>query len=320
MATVSRVLNDPSRVSPRSRKRVHASIEALEYIPDSSARALSAGRTHCIGAVIPTLEHSIYATFVEAMQTRIMREGYSLVVASSGFEPARELFLVKSLASHGVDAFVLSGATHGREIYSFLEERNLPYVHTSVYLPESPHPCVGYDNRRAAYEVTQHLHTLGHRVIAALVGTRANNDRMVMRVDGIRGALAEFDLKLPESRICECVYQIGRAREAFRQLLARGDQFTAVICGNDILAFGVMLEAAAKGIHIPGDISVVGFDDLELASQITPGLTTVATPSEKMGTATAEHLLARLTGSQYSLHTEIPLRLILRGSTAPPPG
>ena len=126
-------------------------------------------------------------------------------------------------------------------------------------------------------------------------------------------------LALPESRIVERPYSIAQAREGFRELIRRAPEVTAIICGNDVLAFGVILEAQAMGIAVPQEISVVGFDNLEWAAEITPALTTVQVPTYDMGIATADYLIGQLTGAPVAHHTKIEVNLILRGSTAAAP-
>lgn len=312
-------MNKPDTVSEVLRLRVRAAIERLNYVPDSAARSLSMRRTQVISAVVPTLDYSIFARFLEALQHRAGEVGYSVVLSTNGFDPERELEQARALIGHGVEALMLSGEQHSPELHRFLTSRNIPYVHTDVYSPDSHHPCVGYDNRSAAKQVVAHLLNLGHRDIAALVGPRATNDRMALRIAGARVGLEERGLELSEGRIVERPYSIAKARDGFRELMRREPEVTAIVCGNDVLAFGVILEAQAMGIKVPQDLSVVGFDNLEFAAEINPPLTTIQVPTYDMGIAAADYLIGQLTGVPVATHTKIEINFILRGSTGPAP-
>ena len=322
VASVSRTLNKPETVSEGMQRRVQAAIERLGYVPNSAARALSLQRTHAIGAIVPSLDYSIFARFIEALQNRAGKSGYSVMLSTCGFAPDyqdRELEQARALIGHGIDALIVSGEHHRADLYRLLEARAIPYAHTSVYNSDSPHPCVGYDNKGAAMQVVAHLLSLGHENFGALIGARVSNDRMTLRIEGARTALEERGLALPESRIVERPFSIVQARAGFRELIRREPAITALICGNDVLAFGVLLEAQAMGVEVPGSLSVVGFDNLEWAAEIEPPLTTVQVPTFDMGVATADYLIGELTGVPVPRHTKIETNLILRGTTGPAP-
>ena len=319
VASVSRALNQPDLLSAKALERVQDAIERLNYIPNSAARALSRQRMNTIGAVIPTLGHSVFAAFIDAYQSRAEALGYRVVMANTHFDAARELAEVRNLLSYGIEGFLLAGETHDPELHRLLAKRRVPYVHTSVFSPDSPHPTVGYDNRAATRRVTDYLISLGHRRIAALPGPRATNDRMVYRVAGIREALTARGLALPESLIVERKYSIAHARDGARELLSRRPRPTAIVCGQDVLAFGTILEAQEQGLRVPEDLSVTGFDDVEFAAHVNPSLTTIDVPVEDMGLRAAEHLIAQLNGESPPRHLRIPVDLVVRDSTGPVP-
>ncbi len=319
VASVSRTLNRPQSVSLAIRRKVEEAIGRLGYVPNPAARSLSLRRSHSIGAVVPTLDYSIFARFIEALQHRANEAGYNVILSTSGFDPEQELEQARGLLAHGVEALMLSGESHLPALHQLLREREIPYLHTSVFNPKSPHPSVGYDNLGAAKDATKHLLELGHQRFGAIIGPRATNDRMALRVEGIRQALAAQRLFLPERNIVEKPYSIALAREGFRELYRREPEVTAILCGNDVLAFGVILEAQAAGLRVPQDLSVIGFDNLEWAAEITPALTTVKVPTGDMGVAAANYLINRLTGKPAPMHTELALTLIIRGSSGPVP-
>lgn len=319
VASVSRALNRPDLLSDKALSRVQEAIERLNYIPNSAARALSLQRMNTIGAVIPTLGHSIFDAFMGAYQSRAEALGYRVVLATTDFDRGNELAQVRNLLGYGIEGFLLSGERHKPELHRLLSARGVPYVHTDVFNPTSEHPTVGYDNRLATRRATEHLLNLGHRRIAALPGVQETNDRMVYRVAGIRDALEARGLELPEDLIVERKYSIAHARDGARELLSRRPRPTAIICGHDVLAFGTILEAQELGLKIPEDLSVIGFDDVEFAGHVSPSLTTVHVPVEDMGERAAEHLIAQLSGQSTPRHVRVEVNLVVRDSTGPAP-
>lgn len=320
IATVSRAFNRPESVNAETRARVVEAAGRLFYVPDNAARALSSQRSRRIGALIPTIDDSIFARFVMSIQRALGDVGYGLVVGINQFDPELELKEVRSLVESGVDAVVLCGERRPMEVYDLLQAHGLPYLVTHAYVPESPHPCVGYDNRAGAEEATRYLLDLGHRHLAAMDFPAAANDRAEMRAAGMAAALAERGLALAPGARIERPFSFEDGRLGLRTLLDHAPETTAVVCGNDILAIGAMLEAEVLGRRIPADLSIVGFDDLDLASQMKPGLTTVHVPTSVMGKRTAEALLLMLAGTPAPHATRIATSLIIRGTTGPAPG
>ncbi len=319
VATISRALNTPDKVAQRTRERVLEAVRELNYIPDSAARALSLRRTHIIGAVIPTIDNSIFARFIQALQRRVAAEGYTLIIASYDFDLDIEWAQLQSLVANGAEAVVLSGENHRPGLYSLLTSKGIPYVNTSIYNPESRHPCVGYDNYGAAKEACEYLLDQGHRRIAVIANILAQNDRAAARVAGIRAALAERGLSLPDDHLVERPFTIADGREALHHLMALEPRPTAVLCGNDVQGFGALLAAQSLDISVPRDLSIVGFDDLDWASEVEPSLTTVNVPTDTMGEAAGAYLLALLRGETPPSATRIPVELLVRGSTGPAP-
>jgi LacI family transcriptional regulator len=222
-----------------------------------------------------------------------------------------------------VDALALTGISQRPELLARLAQRGLPWVHTGSFPAPTGTACVGFKNREAIARAVQYLLDLGHRRIGMVAGITAHNDRAAQRVAGVRSALAKARLRLAPQHVVESAYTVGAARAATRQLLLAepaATRPTALLCGNDVLAFGAMLECAAQGLDVPGDVSVVGFDDLDLARQWRPALTTVHVPAELMWTQAADYLLARLDGSLAKpVQHEMQVELVVRESTAVAP-
>jgi len=318
-ATVSRCLNAAETVRPELRERVQAAIVELGYTPHGAARALASQRARTIGAVIPTLDNAIFATGIQAMQDRLSSAGYTLLLASSNYNAAEESKQVESLIERGLDGLMLIGEARPPGLYELLEKKAVPYVNTWTHRPDSRHPTIGFDNRGAAHRVATYLIDMGHADIAMIAGITAGNDRAEERLAGVRAAMSERGLAFGPGRVIEAPYSIGDGRHALRRLMAASPRPTAVICGNDVLAYGALFECHALGIAVPGRVSITGFDDLELAAELAPALTTMHVPSDDMGRLAAEYLLDRIDGQPTTGATNLDIDLIIRGSTGPPP-
>lgn len=319
-ATVSRALSTPAKVKPATAARIEQAVQTLGYVAHGAARALASRRTQTIGAVIPTLDNAIFASTVYALQKALGEARYTLLLASHEFDAAVEMRATRTLIERGVDGVVLVGATHEPGVLELLESHRKPYVFTWALDASGRHPCVGFDNRAAAIRMTRHLLALGHREFAVISGLTAGNERAGERLDGIREALAAAGIRLDPARVVERPYTLSAGRDGLREVLAASPRPTAVMCGNDVLAIGALAESQALGYAVPRELSITGFDDLEIASVVTPALTTVRFPTADLGTYAARHLLARLSGQPFEMRTELPVALVVRASTAPPPG
>ena len=315
-ATVSRALNQPEVVRAELRQRIEAAIVELGYVPDAGARALSTKRSGTIGAVIPTIDNAIFAKGIEALQKYLDGQGYQLLVAVTEYDLDVESRQALDLVARGVDGLIFMGNSQLPALAALLKRRALPCVHVGVPNAPSGAPVVGFDNQAAAARATRFVLDLGHREIAMLAGITKDNDRARARLGGVRQALKEVRLPLPAHRVVEKPYNLAAAREGLRELLAHNPPPTAVLCGNDVLAFGALMEAARQKVKVPRDLSIVGFDDLELARHLEPALTTMHVPTEEMWRVGGERLLAMIHGEKVPAVTEVEVRLVVRESTA----
>jgi LacI family transcriptional regulator len=318
LSTASRALAEPDLVLPATRARILEAAARLGYVPHGAARALASRRSRTIGAVVPTLDNPIFATSIQALQQRIAREGYTLLMGSHEYDLQAEVKVVSALVERGVDGVVLVGLDHSPELHRMLAKSAIPFELTWATDASRIHYSLGFSNRLAAASVAQHLMELGHRDFAMISGQTTSNDRARERVAGVREALSARGLKLPARRVLEIPFGIAAARTALGRLLDSGERFTALVCGNDLLALGALLEAAARGIEVPRRLSVTGFDDIELAGEFAPALTTIHLPVADIGRIAAERMLARIGGGEVPKSHEIPVHLVVRNSTAPP--
>ncbi|MCU0965469.1 MAG: LacI family DNA-binding transcriptional regulator [Burkholderiaceae bacterium] len=318
-ATVSRVLNGLGGVREALRRKVMAAVDRLGYVPNAGARAMMLRRSGTIGAIFPTVDNAIFAKAIDALQRRLAESGLQLLLATSDYDPQTEARQALALLSSGVDGLLLCGCGQSAELLQRLAQRGVPVVHVMTWPAPPGLAAVGFDNRRAMGQAVRYLLDLGHRRIAMLAGVTQGNDRAAARLAGVREALQAAGLELPPSLLVERRYGLAAAREGLRMLMQARPAPTAVVCGNDVLAFGALLEARRLGIDVPAQLSIVGFDDLDLASHLEPALTTVHVPAEAMWRRAADLVLALLRGEPPPPAVEVQVSLVVRGSTGPAP-
>lgn len=290
----------------------------LGYVPHGAARALVSRRSGTLGAILPTIDNPIFASATQAMARELAGASRTLLIASHEYDPAAEVAAARALVERGVDGLVLVGTDHPPALFEALDRAGVPYELIWSLEAGGFHHCVGFANREASARCATHLLERGHTRFAVLAGELGHNDRARDRVAGVRDALAARGIELPDARVVETTFSLGGGRRGLRTLWERlgRDGFTALVCGNDLIALGALMEAAAAGIRVPDDLSVVGFDDIELAAEFSPGLTTVHVPSGDIGRIAAQRLLARLEGKRPAREHRIEVELVVRGSTA----
>lgn len=318
-ATVSRCLNDPEKVVKATRTRVMQAVESLGYTPNFAARAMAANRSFTIGAIIPTMDNAIFARGLQAFQDHLRENGYTLLVSSSAYDPEVEREQIRTLVARGADGLLLIGHARDAEIHSYLKRHQVPALVAWSFDPEAMQPSVGFNNTEAMSELAQAIISVGHRRIAMISGWTKGNDRAQGRVAGVRQAMAESGLDAGDLTLIETDYEIDRGSEAFASLMALTPRPTVVICGNDVLAAGALREAARLGVQIPEQVSVTGFDDIELAEIVTPPLTTVHVPHREMGRQAARELIAMVENKSEGRSICIDTRLVMRRSLSAPP-
>lgn len=316
-ATVSRCLNSPDQVVEKTRVKVLKAIQELGYSPNFGARALAAKRTNTIGAIIPTMDNAIFAKGLQAFQEELGNHGQTLLVASSSYRPELEEKQIRNLTARGADALLLVGFDRTQAIYDFLASRSMSVLIAWAYRPDGPHLSIGFDNRSAMQELTQTILELGHRRIACISAPQAGNDRARERILGIGAAIkthgADAAIKLVETP-----YSIDNGKTAFRQLMTGSAPPTVVICGNDVLAVGALHMAKTMGLRVPLDVSITGFDDMELAQVADPALTTVQVPHGEMGRRAAQMLVEMVRGGAAPQSVRLDTKIQYRDTLASP--
>ena len=309
-ATISRCINDPEKVAGETRARIQTVIEELGYTPNFGGRVLASNRTNIVGAVIPSMANAMFASGLQVFQEVLSQSSYNLLVASTGYNTDTELEQIKSLIAQGADGLMLIGSSRPKETTHFLNLRNIPYVIAWSYQSNDPRYFAGFDNIKAAAAITTAVLEKGHRNIAMIAGHAEQNDRSKNRIDGVTQTIAaKRNAKLLS--VTETDYTLESGGEAFESLINAKQKPTAIICGNDVLAAGAIIKARQLNIDIPHQVSITGFDDISLATVVSPTLTTVRVPQLAMGKAAAELLLKLLedeTPASIELETEIIYR------------
>lgn len=317
-ATVSRCLNSPDQVIEATRQRVLEAVQQLGYSPNFGAQAMAAKRTKTIGAIIPTMENAIFARGLQAFQEELRRMGYTLLVASSSYRTDVEEEQIKTLVARGADALLLIGHDRSLAIQEFLKVRGVPVLVAWSYDATAAFPSIGFDNRLSMRRLADRVIELGHTDIAVISANITGNDRARSRVEGIRDAMMTAGLSADSLRIIQTDYGIGTGAAAFERLMSDNGRPTAVICGNDVLAAGAIGRARELGIDIPGDVSVTGFDDIELARLVTPAMTTVHVPHRDMGQRAARMLVDMVENRHPPQSECLEASLCERASLRPP--
>ena len=310
--TVSRVLNGSSKVRESTRERVLAEVARLNYTPHHAARALATRRTRTIGAVIHTIESSLAARLIGALESTLRRHGYALVTATTGFDQAVEAQHGRDLIGLGAEALVVLGLEHDEALLRAAQSRGVPIVCAGVFEPDFPLPTIGWDNRSLGATAMHFLLDRGHEHIAVALGPLRRSDRLGMRLAGMRDAYPDHSkLSLVETGL-----SVEGGVHAVRELATMKPRPTALLCLSDVLAMGALFEAPRQGLSVPDDLSVMGFDDLDWAPHIEPALTTVHLPTREMGQATGEAIVQYLDEGKPIDPIELKGHLLERRSTA----
>jgi len=315
-ATVSRVINEPKKVKSETLSKVGAIIRKHHFVADGLAGGLASQRSRTIGLIIPTVANSIYASSTQAIQRIAQAQGYTVFVGISDFSTDVEAALIHRLIERRVDGLILTGADRSEEIYQKIAHNGVPFVVTWQLTRSQEQPTISFDNYRAARTATEHLISLGHEKIGLICGRTEVNDRAFERRRAYEECLGKHNIEPQPDYIHECEFEMFEGRTAMSRMIALDCPPTAVFCANDIQAVGAIAACHDADLQVPGDVSIIGFDDLPIAQCTVPPLTTVRVPAEEMGSRAAQALIATIRGKGEVRTLELPTELILRKTTA----
>lgn len=315
-------MNEEPNVRDAVRERVREAMRELDYIPNAGARRMASARSLLIGMFFfPRL--SSYITGIQLGAARRCRDR-DYLLAAEPMEPAQDdipALIERTVRRAHLDGVILvPPQSNDIAIIERLERLRVPFVRVSPGVEPERGASVFVDERRGGFEVTRHLIELGHRDIAFLGGPMPSSMRAPrFRRDGFLDAMAEAGLSVPDSRILYGDFTFASGQRCADEFLGTRKRPTAIVAGNDSMAAGVLSSAARRGLRVPHDLSVTGFDDIEIASIISPSLTTIRQPLEQIGATAADMLLgAQTSGKLDAVGRRLDIELVVRESTASP--
>ncbi|WP_211746443.1 LacI family DNA-binding transcriptional regulator [Paenibacillus sp. Marseille-Q4541] len=298
VATVSRVLHNLSGYSEKTKKKVLDTIEELGYQPNAIARGLVNKRTQTIGVLFPNVSSSFSSELLHGIEEVAHEQEFSIIVCNTVADGIRTMKYLQVLREKQVDGIIFTSELLRDEYYRIIEEMKIPVVLVNTYSQKYQIPYVKTDDRQAAYQATDYLIQKGHRDIAMIAGTKSDIIAGIPRVEGYKQALTDNHIDIDESKIVYGDFQLQSGRDAMETLLANETRITAVFAASDEMAIGAMGVAYEKGIKIPEELSIMGYDDLSLAQMVYPPLTTVHQPLKEMGRIATENLIKLIIGKE----------------------
>lgn len=312
--TVSRVINTPDRVSPETTAKVRAAIERLGYVPNLIAGGLSSRKSRMVAAIVPTIAHPMFAGIVQAFSDSMRQAGYQVMLSISGYEDQDDEALFRALLGRRPDALLVTGSGYSPGAWQMLVEAHIPVVEIWDVSSRPIDMLIGFDHAQVGAEVAAFLLAQGHRRFATL---SAGDSRALARARGFKDALARAGHGLVSAQVAAAPSTIAAGRGGLRALLPLLEERCAVFCSSDLLAFGLLTEARANGIAVPGRLAICGFGDFELSAANDPPITTVSLDGAGTGRTAAGFLLRRLAGEapREADRVQVPFRIIERATT-----
>jgi LacI family transcriptional regulator len=321
-ATASRALNPETRllVSEDTAKRVAAAATRLGYRPNPVARGLRTRRSYTVGVLIPDLNNPLFPPIVRGLEDKLADAGYIALIGNTDADPNRERVLFEQMRARHVDGFVLATATLHDQMLAEAAAAETPLVLMNRLSQDYSFPSVSVDNEQGARMAVTHLARLGHTRIAHIAGPQEASTG-VSRLRGFRDGMAQYGLAVDESLIAYATrYTVDEGTRCCRELLAHRGSFTAVAAANDMLAVGCYAAFEEAALDCPGELSLVGFNDMPFIDRLRPPLTTVRFPHYQLGTEAAQLLLERIGGGEGPVKIlYLAPELIIRGSTTAVP-
>jgi len=324
IATVSRVLTNRKPVRPETRRRVLEAAGELDYVPSGPARALAGSPTGMLGLLMTDLTQPFYTELAHAIESEAQARGYTLILANGAGDSGREAAYLDLLAQRRVDGILVASRGVTTRHIDWLRRAPVEVVLVTCEAPGIPLPAIVADSHDGAALAADHVLGLGHRRIGEIVGPAASASSPE-RHAGVLEALARAGIRERDLAVEACDGDVAGGRVAAEALLARSPSPTAILCYNDLVAVGALHAIAAAGLSCPGDVSVVGFDDIPIASMVSPALTTVAQAVGEMARWSVDRITTQIAANRGEGAVEPPevvrksCRLVVRGSTAAPP-
>ena len=319
VSTVSRTLNETTYVKDETRLRVLDAAHRLNYSPNAFAKGLKSNKSNTIALVIPDISNMIFPKITQGVEKVMRKNGYITVLCNTGEDCGAEQDYIKFLTGQRIDGFIFATLTKNTAYINELRDQGIPVVLAGRYNDESI-AAIGVDNFKAGYEATKYQIEIGHQKIVFVMG----NPKLCLyeqRLAGYKKALEDYGLKFREEYVLYELYDSISLYSQTRKLFERIPDIEAIVASSDPKAFMLMRALRDMGKDIPGDVSIVGIDDVEFSSIIDPPLSTVAQPLTEMGELAAKKLIAQIkhkekTGKLMEPTVDIlDVKLIVRGTT-----
>jgi LacI family transcriptional regulator len=312
-STVSRILNGSANVLPAKQRAVEQAIAQFNYRPNMLARGLASGKTDIVGVLTQSVSSPFYAEWMRGIEDALYQPGFTPLFVSSRWNVKDEISRIEQFIARRVDGIIVLHAQldepslidYSRHAPLLVLGRSVQNSATLAGLP--------IDNLQGARDATRHLIDQGHREIAFIAGPQNHADA-IERLDGYRMALEEAGIGFDADRVEQGDYLEAGGLAAMERLFARGQSFSAVFCANDQTAYGARLAMFRRGLRVPEDLSLIGFDDLPTSSYMTPPLTTVRQPTYEIGRLAAQAIVQLIRKQSVTL-SPIPLALVTRETT-----
>ncbi len=317
-STVSRVLNGYEFVKDSTREKVLASAKALGYVANQQARSLAGGRSNIIGLLVPTLDMGYVATIARGVEEALGSTDYDIMLYTTHRQREKEARYAKMIANGMSDGLLLLAPAYMDDYVDSFIDNQFPYVMVDQEDPKHRSSTISVTNWQGAYEATEYLIRLGHRRIAHIAGLMSMSSAQ-QRLEGYRAALKEYDIPFDDNLVVIGNYLQADSVEASQKLLIMQEPPTAIFAANDMMAFGAIEAAMSRELHIPEQLSIIGFDDVPQAMFSYPKLTTVRQPLDQMGHTATRLLLSIIDNpEQKPQHITLSTKLIERDTCAPP--
>lgn len=317
-ATVSYVLNGKHSIKEETKTLIRDAIAKLEYVPDLNAKGLTTKDSKLIGVIVPQTEpgdrlmfqNSFYSEVLGSIEYYARLQGYHILISATD---ANESYLTLA-RKRNLDGIIVIGM-YPNDFYNQMKQIQIPIVLIDSYTNDHYYHNIRIDDAYGSYLATKHLLMNGHKNIAFFSGALKENGVMKKRLLGYQQALEEYNLCFNAQNVFEGQIDYENGMQMALRLIANKNNITAVVCAADILAIGAMKTFYNEGLSVPNDISIVGFDDLEISRYLNPGLTTIRQQISLKGQKAVELLLSHINNPQLTKQEEIlPLQLIERGS------
>lgn len=312
VATVSRALTNPEKVSQKSLDKVNTAIQQVGYRPNLLARNFRATRSFTLVVLVPNITNPFFSQVIQAIEDRAQQKGYAVLLGDTRESQKREQEYVQRVETRLAD-----GVIQLRPQSMSPSNHNIPWVN-ACGVESTPGPSIRIDNVASSKTIVDYLISLGHTKIGAITGLK-DNPHSIDRLAGYKQSLDAAGIPFDRSLVAEGDFSMWSGQGAAHQFFQLDSRPTAICCFNDEMAIGAIQACKARGLNVPKDISITGFDDIAYARYSDPGLTTMAQPSEEIGKIALDMLVRIIEGEDLATQRVVlPTQFIIRQSTAPP--